>query len=73
LILEELSFALKRGARIYGEVAGYGSTSDAFHMAAPPPGHEGAARCMRAALYDAGMNPADIDYIKRSRDSDPSE
>jgi 3-oxoacyl-[acyl-carrier-protein] synthase II len=63
LILEELSFALKRGARIYGEVAGYGSTSDAFHMAAPPPGHEGAARCMKAALYDAGMNPADIDYI----------
>ena len=63
LILEELSFALKRGARIYGEVAGYGSTSDAFHMAAPPPGHEGAARCMKAALYDAGMNPVDIDYI----------
>ncbi len=63
LILEELSFALKRGARIYGEVAGYGSTSDAFHMAVPPPGHEGAARCMKAALYDAGMNPADIDYI----------
>jgi 3-oxoacyl-[acyl-carrier-protein] synthase II len=63
LILEELSFALKRGARIYGEVAGYGSTSDAFHMAAPPPGHEGAARCMKAALYDAGMNPDDIDYI----------
>ena len=63
LILEELSFALKRGARIYGEVAGYGSTSDAFHMAVPPPGHEGAARCMKAALYDAGMNPVDIDYI----------
>ena len=63
LILEELSFALKRGARIYGEVAGYGSTSDAFHIAAPPPGHEGAARCMKAALDDAGMNPADIDYI----------
>jgi len=63
LILEELSFAIKRGARIYGEVAGYGSTSDAFHVAAPPPGHEGAARCMKAALDDAGMNPADIDYI----------
>ena len=63
VILEELSFALKRGARIYAEVVGYGSTSDAFHMAAPPPGHEGAARCMQAALRDAGMNTSDIDYI----------
>jgi 3-oxoacyl-[acyl-carrier-protein] synthase II len=63
VILEELSHAVKRGARIYAEVAGYGSTSDAFHMAAPPPGHEGAARCMRAALDYAGMDPCDIDYI----------
>jgi 3-oxoacyl-[acyl-carrier-protein] synthase II len=63
VILEELSHAFKRGARIYAEVAGYGSTSDAFHMAAPPPGHEGAARCMQAALDDAGMAPCDIDYI----------
>jgi 3-oxoacyl-[acyl-carrier-protein] synthase II len=63
VILEELSHALKRGAQIYAEVAGYGSTSDAFHMAAPPPGHEGAARCMQVALKDAGMDPSDIDYI----------
>ena len=63
VILEELSHALKRGARIYAEVAGYGSTSDAFHMAAPPPGHEGAARCMKVALDDAGMDPCNIDYI----------
>lgn len=63
LILEELSFALKRGARIYAEIVGYGSTSDAFHIAAPPPGHEGAARCMQVALNDARMSPRDIDYI----------
>jgi len=63
LILEEYHHALKRGARIYAEVAGYGVTSDAFHMAAPPPGHEGAARCMQAALQEAGMEPAEIDYI----------
>jgi 3-oxoacyl-[acyl-carrier-protein] synthase II len=63
LILESLPHALERGARIYGELAGYGNTSDAFHMAAPPDGHEGAARCMQVAICDAGMNPAEIDYI----------
>lgn len=63
LILEELSFALSRGARIYAELAGFGVTSDAFHIAAPPPGHEGAARCMQLALREAGLEPADIDYI----------
>ena len=50
VILEELSFALKRGAKIYAELAGYGCTSDAYHVAAPPPGHEGAARSMLAGL-----------------------
>ena len=63
MVLESLPHALARGARIYGELAGYGNTSDAFHMAAPPDGHEGAQRCMRAALKDAGMEPTDIDYI----------
>jgi 3-oxoacyl-[acyl-carrier-protein] synthase II len=71
MILEELAFARRRGARIYGEVAGFGSTSDAFHMAAPPPGHEGAARCMEAALGDAGMTPAEIDYINAHGTSTP--
>jgi 3-oxoacyl-[acyl-carrier-protein] synthase II len=63
VILESLPHALERGAQIYGELAGYGNTSDAFHMAAPPDGHEGAQRCMRVALRDAGMDAAEIDYI----------
>jgi 3-oxoacyl-[acyl-carrier-protein] synthase II len=63
LILEELDHALGRGARIYAELGGFGLTSDAFHMAAPPPEHEGAARSMRLALQDARMAPEDIDYI----------
>ena len=71
LILEELTSALKRGGRIYAEVIGYGSTSDAYHMAIPPPGHEGAARCMTAALKDARLKPADIDYINAHGTSTP--
>ncbi|MEA1970463.1 MAG: beta-ketoacyl-ACP synthase II [Thermodesulfobacteriota bacterium] len=71
VILEELSHALERGARIYAEIAGTGSTSDAFHMAAPPPGHAGAVRCMRLALQDAGMEPTDIDYINAHGTSTP--
>ena len=71
VILEELSFALKRGARIYAELAGYGCTSDAFHMAAPPPGHEGAARSMRIAVKDAGLTPDDVDYINAHGTSTP--
>lgn len=71
LILEEYHHALKRGARIYAEVAGYGVTCDAFHMAAPPPGHEGAVRCMTVALEDAAMKPSDIDYINTHGTSTP--
>lgn len=63
VILEELSHAQARGARILGELLGYGLTCDAYHMAAPPPGHEGAARAMEAALRDAGMAPEEVDYI----------
>jgi len=71
VILEEMQHALNRGARIHAEVAGYGSTADAFHMAAPPPGHEGAARCMKVALEDAGMRPEDIDCINAHGTSTP--
>jgi len=71
MILEELSFALNRGARIYAELIGYGCTSDAFHMAAPPPGHEGAVRSMRIAIGDAGLNPEDVDYINAHGTSTP--
>ena len=71
IILEELSFALKRGAHIYAELAGYGCTSDAFHMAAPPPGHEGAARSMQIAIKDACLNPEDVDYINAHGTSTP--
>ncbi len=71
LILEELTKALDRGARIYAEIAGAGSTCDAYHIAAPPPGHPGAAKCMELALEDAGMKSADIDYINAHGTSTP--
>jgi 3-oxoacyl-[acyl-carrier-protein] synthase II len=63
LVLEELGRALKRNARIYAEVVGYGMTSDAFHVAAPAPDGDGAIRVMRRALEDAGVPPDEIQYI----------
>jgi len=63
LILEEFEFARKRGAKIYGEVAGYGYTGDAYHITAPPPDGDGAIRCMRMAIRDARIRPEDIDTI----------
>jgi 3-oxoacyl-[acyl-carrier-protein] synthase II len=63
LILEELNFALARNARIYAEIIGFGASGDAFHMAAPAPNGEGAARCMRTAVDDAGIMPSDVQYI----------
>ncbi len=63
LILEELQHALHRGAKIYGEVIGYGSTADAYHITTPSDGGEGAARAMEMALNDAEISPEDVDYI----------
>ncbi|HEX6614199.1 MAG TPA: beta-ketoacyl-ACP synthase II [Rhodanobacteraceae bacterium] len=63
LIVEEYEHAKKRGARIYCELAGFGMSGDAFHMTAPSENGEGGARCMRAAMRDAGLNAGDVQYI----------
>jgi 3-oxoacyl-[acyl-carrier-protein] synthase II len=70
-VLEELEMAKKRGAPILCELVGYGSTSDAFHVTAPPEGGEGAVRCMREALRDAGLAPTDVSYINAHGTSTP--
>jgi 3-oxoacyl-[acyl-carrier-protein] synthase II len=62
-ILEELGHARARGAKIYAELIGYGYTSDAYHLAAPDPDGDGAARCMQMALRDARLAPEEVDYI----------
>jgi 3-oxoacyl-(acyl-carrier-protein) synthase len=63
VVVEELEHALRRGARIYGEIVGYRATGDAYHLTGQPEAHEGLQRAMRGALKDGNLAPTDVDYI----------
>jgi 3-oxoacyl-[acyl-carrier-protein] synthase II len=71
VVLEALEHAQARGARIHGELIGYGATADAYHVSAPSEQGEGAARAMQLALQKAGISPRDVDYINAHATSTP--
>lgn len=71
LVLEELSHAQRRGARVYCELRGFGMASDAFHIAQPPPDGRGAAAAVRASLRQAGLDPGDIGHVNAHATSTP--
>lgn len=71
LVVEELEHARARGATIHADFAGYGTTADAYHVTQPAPDHEGAQRCMRMAMADAGLTPSDIGYVNAHATATP--
>ena len=72
LVLEERERAMARGAKMYGELVGYGATADAYHITSPSPEGEGNARAMRMAIDRAGISPSDVQYVNAHGTSRPS-